>query len=74
MDPDSERPIGSGELIVSVVAAPICQQSPFYNFPASTTTFVGCGGYISTSVGSLASGKFPVAVFLVVCDPSMNEL
>ena len=58
MDPDAERPIGSGELIVSVVIAPICRQSTFFGFPANTTpVFAGCGGYVTKSVGSLAPGE-----------------
>ena len=58
MDPDTERPIGSGEIIISVVVAPICQQSSFFGYPVNTTTsFTGCGGYVTESVGSVASGE-----------------
>jgi len=57
MDPYGDRPIGSGELIVSVVAAPICQQTPFWGFPPTGTVFAGCGGYATKSVGSVAPGK-----------------
>ena len=56
MDPNGQRPIGSGELIVSVVAAPICQQNPLLGFPASGTAYAGCGGYVTESVGSIAPG------------------
>ena len=60
MDPNADRPIGSGELIVSVVVAPICQQSSYFGYPVNTTTsFTGCGGYVTESVGSIAPGDAP---------------
>jgi hypothetical protein len=75
MDPHRQRPIGSGELVFSVVIAPVCQQSVYSGFPNSPTTFVGCGGYVSESVGSLAPGKallFPF--YLLPFNPRSVEL
>ena len=66
MDPYSERPIGSGELVFSVVAAPICQQSVYLTFPTTTTAFVGCGGYVSKSVSSMAPGMRRIFSSLVL--------
>lgn len=58
MDPDAERPIGSGEIIISTVVAPICQQSSYLGYPVNTTTsFTGCGGYVTKTVGSVAPGE-----------------
>ena len=54
--PDKERPIGSGELVVSVVIAPICQTATHYSFPTDPTAWTGCGAYVTESVGSIAPG------------------
>jgi hypothetical protein len=75
MDPHRQRPIGSGELVFSVVIAPVCQQSVYSGFPNSPTTFVGCGGYVSESVGSLAPGKALLFPFhLLPFNPRSVEL
>ena len=59
MDPAKERRIGSGEMMVSVVIAPVCQTAIHHGFPllpANSTSFMGCGAYVTQSIGSIARG------------------
>ena len=57
VDPEKERPVGSGDAQTAIVMHPICIQSVFQSWPADTSTYVGCGSmyaepFISTSPGN----------------------
>ena len=59
VDPDYQLRIGSGQLVVSVVIAPVCQTAYHHGFPAApatSTSFTGCGAYVTESIGTIAHG------------------
>ena len=56
MDPDKERPVGSGDANTAIVIHPICKQSIFAEWPDSTDDYVSCGSLASESFVSTAPG------------------
>ncbi len=57
VDPEKERPVGSGDLESAIVMYPICKQSVFADYPADTDTFIGCGSLYAESFTSSSPGK-----------------
>jgi hypothetical protein len=56
VDPDQERPVGSGEAASAIVMHPICRQSQFLDWPADNLTYVGCGSMVAEAFTSIAPG------------------
>ena len=58
VDPEKERPVGSGDAQTAIVMHPICIQSVFQSWPADTSTYVGCGSMYAEPFISTSPGKY----------------
>lgn len=58
VDPDKERPVGSGDLTTAIVMHPVCSQPTFHDWPADADTFVGCGSMYVDPFVSSSPGNF----------------
>ena len=58
VDPDSERPVGSGDANTAIVMHPICKQSQFADWPEDENSFVSCGSLASEPFISSAPGNY----------------
>ena len=56
VDPNKDRPVGSGNANTAIVMHPICTQSQFQEWPKEPTDFVGCGSMATASFVSTAPG------------------
>ena len=73
VDPDMERPVGSGEAKTAVVMHPVCIQSVFSDWPIDDETYVGCGSMAAVPFISVSPGTRIFCIhILIVSDRNQN--